>query len=85
MGFVTRVLDEYYPHTDQPEGLTDLNQRAAAVQAAIWYFSDRYVLDPGDPLRDSVAEIVNAVIAARTGAGADATYAHDYADGGERS
>ena len=46
MGYVARLLEleEYYPNTDQPVALTDLNQKAAAVQAAIWFFSDRYVL-----------------------------------------
>ena len=35
--YVARLLNEYYPNTDEPAALTDLNQRAAAVQAAIWY------------------------------------------------
>ena len=48
--YVARMLNEYYPNTDQPAALTDLNQRAAAVQAAIWFFSDRYVLNTSDPL-----------------------------------
>ena len=32
--YVARLLNEYYPNTDQPAALTNLNQRAAAVQAA---------------------------------------------------
>ncbi|QDP95163.1 TQXA domain-containing protein [Microlunatus elymi] len=43
VGLVARILNEYYPQTDAPAGLTT-NQRAAAVQAAIWYFTDKYVL-----------------------------------------
>ena len=31
------------------------------MQAAIWYFSDNYVLNTTDPLHDTVADIVNAV------------------------
>jgi Domain of unknown function (DUF5979)/Thioester domain len=71
VGYVARLLDEYYPNTDQPAfygqpptppvALTDLNQKAAAVQAAIWFFSDRYVLKTSDPLHNTVVEIVNHV------------------------
>ena len=60
VGFVARILSEFYPKTNEPAALTDLNQKAAAVQAAIWYFSDSYVLNPGG-IRDSVAAIVNQV------------------------
>ena len=38
--YVARLLTEYYPNTDEPAALTDLNQKAAAVQAAIWFFTD---------------------------------------------
>jgi LPXTG-motif cell wall-anchored protein len=58
VGFVAYLLDRYYPNTSEPAALTDVNQRAAAVQAAIWYFSDNYVLDPNDGLRPAVAAIV---------------------------
>ena len=50
VGYVARILDEYYPNTDEPSSLTDEDQRAAAVQAAIWFFSDRFVLNTSDPL-----------------------------------
>jgi hypothetical protein len=42
-------------------GIVDTADQAAAVQAAIWYFSDNYVLAPGDPLQAAVASIVNTV------------------------
>jgi len=64
IGYVTQILDTYYPNTDEPAGLTNVNDKAAAVQAAIWFFSDRYVLSTIDPLHDVVASIVAAVIAA---------------------
>ena len=48
VGYVARLLNDYYPNTDEPAGLTDLNQKAAAVQAAIWFFSDGYVLSTSD-------------------------------------
>jgi TQXA domain-containing protein len=62
VGYVARVLEEYYPNTNEPANLTDLNQKAAAVQAAVWFFSDRYVLDTSDPIHDTVAGIVDHVI-----------------------
>ena len=36
--------------------------RAAAVQAAIWFFSDNYVLQPDDPVRPYTEAIVAAVL-----------------------
>ena len=60
VGYVARILNEYYPNNPaEPAGLTDLNQKAAAVQAAIWYFTDRYVLNTSDPLHNAVAAIVD--------------------------
>ena len=32
--YVARLLNEYFPNKQEPAALTDLNQRAAAVQAA---------------------------------------------------
>ncbi|HTX33328.1 MAG TPA: thioester domain-containing protein [Solirubrobacteraceae bacterium] len=61
VGYVARILNDYYPNTNQPSSLTNLNQRAAAVQAAIWFFSDRYVLNTSDSLRSAVVAIVNDV------------------------
>jgi TQXA domain-containing protein len=61
VGYVARVLNEYYPNTGEPAALQSDSDKAAAVQAAIWYFSDGYVLAKGDPLHDAVAAIVGAV------------------------
>ncbi|MFF3039803.1 thioester domain-containing protein [Arthrobacter citreus] len=64
IGYVNRVLNSYYP--DQP-GLPDApsdNIRAAAVQAAVWFFSDGYVLEDTDGVRPYTAAIVAAVLAA---------------------
>ena len=62
VGYVARLLNEYYPHTNEPAGLTDPNEKAAAVQAAIWFFSDRYVLSTSDAaLHNAVVAIVNQV------------------------
>ena len=67
VGYVARILNEYYPHTNEPATLADGaaasdNERAAAVQAAIWFFSDRYVLNTSDPLHDTVAAITAKII-----------------------
>jgi hypothetical protein len=62
VGFVARALDDFYPNTNEPAALTNLNQKAAAVQATIWFFSDRYVLNTSDPLHNTVASMANTVI-----------------------
>ncbi len=62
--YVARLLNEYYPNTGEPASLSDLNQKAAAVQAAIWFFTDRYVLSTSDPLHDTVVGIVDHIIKA---------------------
>ena len=53
-------MNEYCLTKAEPAALSD-SQKAAAVQAAIWFFSDRYVLSTGDPLHDVVAGIVSKV------------------------
>jgi TQXA domain-containing protein len=59
VGYVAYLLNHYYPTVPTaPASLADANQKAAAVQAAIWYFSDNYVLTATDPLRPAVAAIV---------------------------
>ena len=62
VGYVARILNEYYPHTNEPAALTNLNQKAAAVQAAIWFFSDRYVLSESDAVHDATVAIVNRIL-----------------------
>jgi TQXA domain-containing protein len=65
VGFVARLLNESFPKVpDSPPngtGIANDNDRAAAVQAAIWYFSDNYVLTTTDPLRPAVENLVNTV------------------------
>ena len=70
VGFVARILNSYYPKVpEEPAGLDEADQ-AAAVQAAIWFFSDGYVLARGGQntserkLHDAVAAIVADVITA---------------------
>ncbi|QWC11034.1 thioester domain-containing protein [Arthrobacter jiangjiafuii] len=63
IGYVNRILNTYYPSSDLPAGL-DNNTRAAAVQAAIWFFTDGYIVDPDSSLYPIVAGIVNDTIEA---------------------
>ena len=62
VGYVARLLTTYYPNTNEPSSLTNPSDKAAAVQAAIWFFSDKYVLEPSQPRRADVAAIVQNVI-----------------------
>lgn len=61
LGYIERVLHDYFPNKAQPSGLT-AEQKAAAVQAAIWFFSDRYVLTSDSPLFDATSAIVTQVL-----------------------
>lgn len=63
VGYVAQLLNNYYPAVPAQPALANVNDRAAAVQAAVWYFSDNYVVSTSDPLHDTVAAIVNNVIA----------------------
>ncbi|MCC3303046.1 thioester domain-containing protein [Arthrobacter sp. zg-Y895] len=63
IGYVNRILNNYYPSTNLPAGVNN-NTRAAAVQAAIWFFTDGYVVNRQSSIYSTVASIVNATIAA---------------------
>ena len=63
VGYVARLLNGYYPNTALP-ALANNNLRAAAVQASIWYFTDRYVVLTSDPLFSAVSGIVADILAA---------------------
>ena len=63
-GYVARILNDYYPATNLPAdgtGIADDDDRAAAVQAAIWYFTDNFVVAGIDARLDAVSTIVNSV------------------------
>lgn len=60
LGAINFILTTSFPYIpDSPAGLTD-TQRVAAVQAAIWYLSDGFVLatDVDPAIRNATAEIV---------------------------
>ncbi|WP_340697307.1 DUF5979 domain-containing protein [Cellulosimicrobium funkei] len=63
LGYVGYILHNYYPVTGEPAAAPSANARAAAVQAAIWFFSDEYVLSTTDPVRQYTAQIVADAIA----------------------
>ncbi len=65
IGYVTRILNNYYPTTEEPTGLTP-EERGAAVQAAIWYFTDGYVVSTSSP---TVRAAAAAIVAATQSAG----------------
>ncbi len=83
VGYVTRLLNEYYPNTGAP-ALANENQTAAAVQAAIWYFTDKYVLSAYDPLHGTVAAIVAHIQDAGTSGRAAEAHPHHHAVASER-
>ena len=62
VGYVARLLNTYYPNTNEPASLASANDKAAAVQEAIWFFSDKYVLNANQARRSAVAAIVTNVI-----------------------
>jgi hypothetical protein len=63
VGYIAQILNLYYPNSGAPAAAANDNQRAAAVQAAIWFFSDKYVLrstDAAYPLTKAIVEDVLA-------------------------
>lgn len=57
IGYVTYILNHYYPTTNLPSGTT--NVQAAAVQSAIWYFTDGFVVSSSNTtVRPLAAAIV---------------------------
>ncbi|MEV4254776.1 thioester domain-containing protein [Spirillospora sp. NPDC049652] len=62
LGYIARILHDYYPNTDEPAGLST-PLKAAVVQAAIWFFSDRYVLAEAPPVFEATSAIVSRVLA----------------------
>ncbi|MCC3293002.1 thioester domain-containing protein, partial [Arthrobacter sp. zg-Y1110] len=59
IGYVNYILNNYYPaNPAAPAGLT-VNQQAAAVQGAIWYFTDGYLVNTTETvIRPAVEAIV---------------------------
>ncbi|TFV83674.1 LPXTG cell wall anchor domain-containing protein [Microbacterium sp. dk485] len=65
LGQVTYILNNFYPAVpDAPASATTAGDRAAAVQAAIWYFTDGFVLNADSPVRAATAEVIAATQAA---------------------
>ena len=84
IGYIARLLTSYYPNTSEPASLANNNAKAAAVQAAIWYLSDRYVLNTSDPLRATVAAIVASVVVGGSAGATAAAVTRARSDHGQR-
>ena len=54
------------------------------MQAAIWFFTDRYVLNTSDPLHDAVVEIVDHIRSAGAAGRAAGAQPHHHAVACER-
>jgi hypothetical protein len=70
LGYVMRLLVDDYPATDEPAGTNpntgfplSIANKIEIVQAAIWYFTDDFVVKTSDPFHDFVAAEVNKVLA----------------------
>lgn len=55
--FVNYILTHYFPNVPTAPAGTAV-QKVAAVQAAIWYFTDHFILAASDPVRAATAAIV---------------------------
>ncbi|MBC9735092.1 DUF5979 domain-containing protein [Nocardioides marmotae] len=58
--YVGYILENYHPTQPQPADVPD-NVKAAAVQAAIWFFSDNLVLDPTQ--EPQLYQLTSAIVA----------------------
>nr|WP_273544486.1 DUF5979 domain-containing protein [Arthrobacter jiangjiafuii] len=59
LGYVNYVLNNYYPANPAAPADLSANQQAAAVQGAIWYFTDGYLVNTSETvIRDAVEAIV---------------------------
>ncbi|WP_067477875.1 thioester domain-containing protein [Actinomadura hibisca] len=63
LGYVGYILHNYFPTTNEPAGAADDRTRAAAVQLAIWFLTDKLVLAPSDPHYGLVSQIVADALA----------------------
>jgi Domain of unknown function (DUF5979)/Thioester domain len=64
LGFVQYILTHYFPFVaGEPAAAPNDVVRAAAIQAAIWYFTDRYVLAADAPVRSYTQAIVDDALA----------------------
>lgn len=62
LGYVATILKQYYPAVNEPAAAASDAERAAAVQTAIWFFTNRMVVDEASTLYPLVRDIVDKVI-----------------------
>ena len=58
LGYVGTIVTRNYPATSEPSSLASAADKAAAVQLAIWFFTNGLVVEPTDRHRAAVAAIV---------------------------
>ncbi|MEY9842160.1 thioester domain-containing protein [Streptacidiphilus sp. EB103A] len=68
LGYIEDILRHFYPTTGQPAAATTDADRGAAVQASIWFFSDKYILATTSPVRALTKAIVAQALADGPGA-----------------
>jgi hypothetical protein len=69
IGFINRIIQTYYPQSTLPAGATSDEQRAAAVQAAIWFFSDRFLVSTATTTGLALYPLVSGIVSATLAAG----------------
>lgn len=60
---ITYILNNYYPFTNGPGNLSDVDKEAAAVQLAIWHFADGVnanTITNNSTVKNRALEIINA-------------------------
>ncbi len=62
LDYVAYILGAYFPNTSAPTGLSSTD-KTAAVQAAIWFFTDHFILTDTSPLRSATGAIVADALA----------------------
>lgn len=63
LGYVTYILQHYYPTTDEPTSAPTDKDRNSSVQAAIWHFTDSSILATDSPIRSLTEGIVADALA----------------------
>src|SRR5262245_37181733 len=69
IAYINRIINTFYPQTSLPAAATTNAQKAAAVQAAIWFFSDKFVLSTTGAVNAALYPIVQGIVTQTLAAG----------------
>jgi len=69
IALIHRLLNGFFPQTNQPAALATPALKAAAVQAAIWFLSDKFVVNTSTPTGALIYPIVSGIVASTIAAG----------------